>query len=109
MKMTSPSGSQLAKFSTSRKGWSHSKNVIDQINLVSVMGIQKNTTETTISYILKDGFGFPSVISTDTTIEAMTNTESANQVKTSAKLYFTNYVVNSGEAQKYLIGVDEKN
>tara|TARA_R110002049_G_scaffold206957_2_gene377376 strand:+ start:3290 stop:4108 length:819 start_codon:yes stop_codon:yes gene_type:complete len=109
MKTTSPSGSQMVKFESSKKSWSHSKNVIDTVNISAVTGIQRNTTETKITYISKDGFGFPSSIATETTIEAMTNTEAKNKVTTSANLYFSNYEVNTGNAQKFLIGIDENN
>ncbi|PIP88856.1 MAG: hypothetical protein COW01_15230 [Bdellovibrionales bacterium CG12_big_fil_rev_8_21_14_0_65_38_15] len=109
LKTYSPSGSQLAKFSISKKSWSHNKNVVDKVEVVGVTGIQKNTTETEISYISKDGFGFPGEIRTLSTIEAMTNTNNSTKSESKARLVLSNYEVNTGISQKYFMGLDEGN
>ena len=109
LKTYSPSGSQLAKFTISKKNWSHNKNVVDRVEVIGVTGIQKNTTITEISYVLKDGYGFPGEIRTTSTIEAMTNTNSSDKNESKARLILSNYEVNSGNAQKYFMGLDESN
>lgn len=109
LKTYAPSGSQLAKFNVAQKKWSHSKNVVQSVEVVGVTGIQKSKILTEITYISKDGFGFPSEIRTTTTIEAMTNTKNASKNETQARLVFSDYIVNSGAAQKYFMGLDENN
>lgn len=109
LKTYAPSGSQLAKFSIGQKNWSHSKNVVEGVEVVGVTGIQKNTLQTEINYISKDGFGFPSEIRTKSIIEAMTNTNNSMKSETQAKLVFGEYEVNTGQAQKYFMRLDDSN
>lgn len=106
MKTFSPSGSQTAKFKVDVKAWSHSKRVVESVVLEAITGIQKNTVETTISYLVKDGFGLPKTIETITTVEAMTNKEGSNKETMKALLSFKDYKINSGEAQKYFMDKD---
>lgn len=103
MKTFSPSGAQTARFETTTKPWSHSKRVVDTVAVEGVTGIQKTRVTTSIDYLAKDGFGFPSKISTETTVEAMTNQEGSNKDSMVANISFTDYVVNSGKAQKYFM------
>ncbi len=109
LKTYAPSGSQLAKFNVAQKKWSHSKNVVERVEVVGVTGIQKNTVITEINYVSKDGFGFPGEIKTKSTIEAMTNTNSSAKNENQARLIFSDYQVNTGQAQKFFMGLDDNN
>lgn len=106
MKTFSPSGAQTAKFESGTKSWSHNKRVVEKVLLEGVTGIQKTSVITTIDYISKDGFGFPSKISTETTIEAMTNQKGESQESMTSNVIFANHNVNSGEAKKYFMEQD---
>lgn len=106
MKTFSPSGAQTAKFETTTKSWSHSKRVVEKVLVEGVSGVQKTRVTTTINYIAKDGFGFPAKISTETTVEAMTNQEGKNKDSMVADITFSDYLVNSGNAQKHFVEQD---
>lgn len=107
MKTTSPSGSQIATFSTGTKPWSHSKLVVEKVSLEGVTGIQKTQVVTELDYLAKDGFGFPKEIKTTTTVTAMTNQKSEKTSATiSSRVYLSEFQVNGGEARKYFTDKD---
>ncbi len=106
MKTYSPSGSQTATFTSEQKPWSHSKNVVTQVTVEGVTGIQKTTVETSISYIAKDGFGVPQSIKTSTKVEAMTNKEGAQSSTIKSEIIMSDYQINTGTAQKFFTGRD---
>tara|TARA_R110000868_G_scaffold55424_8_gene172349 strand:+ start:9162 stop:9986 length:825 start_codon:yes stop_codon:yes gene_type:complete len=106
MKTYSPSGSQIAVFKSEQKPWSHSKNVVTQVVVEGVTGIQKTTVDTSINYIAKDGFGVPQSVRTNTKVEAMTNKEGAQSSTIKSEITMSDYQINTGVAQKFFMGRD---
>lgn len=103
LKSMTPAGTENVSFKSSKKTWSHSKDALDETvtSIKQVGGVIEN--KTTISYENYNGVGLPESITTISTIK-IENEEVKEQG--SATLNFSEYKINSGDAQKFFTRQD---
>lgn len=96
------------EFSLSPKSWSQNKLVVDKIITVTKQGLQTNTVTNTIEYLTVSGVGFPSVVKVNNLSEATIPAQGEEKEKhlkqsTGSIIKFSNYEVNTGKAQRYMM------
>ena len=90
----------------SAKSWSHNKWLIDQMTVDTIRGNHKLTVKHDISYLSKDGFGFPKKVKISTSGRPIKVDKKIKLPKVKpvvSELLFSNYEVNTGKAQKEIV------
>jgi hypothetical protein len=101
-KTFSPTGVNTTDFNLKTKGWSNNKWVVDKMTTKLIQGVQLTTIENDFEYESVKGFGFPTKVDIVTTQEIMVNNKS-NKRSVNSSITFSNYEVNTGKAQRYMI------
>lgn len=102
-KSYSPLGFQESKFEYGKKSWSKNKWVLEGSEAKTIQGPQVTEINTKVKYGNKVGIGFPESIKINTTqyVVAPGKKERKQERTGTTELMFSNYKINSGEAQKY--------
>ncbi|OUR93043.1 hypothetical protein A9Q84_21300 [Halobacteriovorax marinus] len=103
-KTFSPTGVNTSHFDLTSKGWSNNKWVVDKMIIKLIQGVQLTTIENDFTYKPISGFGFPQRVDIKTSQEILTNNNGKSNKRTvSSSIEFSNYEVNTGKAQRYMI------
>jgi len=97
------------KFASSPKSWSNNKNLLDTLTITTKQGIQTNIITNKVEYLTESGIGFPSklIIKNLTTAKIPAQGDKKEQnlkQETGTTVRFSNYEVNTGKAQRYMMG-----
>lgn len=105
-KSYSPLGFQQSSFEYGKKSWSKNKWVLESVEAKTVQGPQITEIKTEIEYENNVGYGFPTEINIKTLqyVLAPGENEKKNERSGETEISFSNYKINSGEAQKYFRG-----
>jgi hypothetical protein len=105
-KSYSPLGFQQSIFEFGKKSWSKNKWVLESVKAKTVQGPQITEIETEIDYENNVGYGFPTEINIETLqyVLAPGENEKKNERTGETVISFSNYKINSGDAQKYFRG-----
>lgn len=103
-KTFSPTGVNTSLFDLTSKGWSNNKWIVEKMTIKLIQGIQLTTIENEFSYKPVAGFGFPNKVDITTSQEIVANNNGKSNKRTvSSSIEFSNYEVNTGKAQRYMI------
>lgn len=102
----SPMGTNTTNLEMSPKSWSNNKWVLDKIKVRTIQGIQATTIEQEIEYKTEAGFGLPEKVEIKTTQQLIRPEDDEGETfeaTDEAVIRFSNYRVNTGAAQKFIM------